>query len=71
MSQPEVKHPVDCEGGWIECWRCGGEGDEHDCGEDTCCCLYPERDERLACEECGGAGGWACHVCGVDPTEGG
>ena len=28
-----AEHPVDCEGGWIPCWVCDGEGDSHDCGE--------------------------------------
>lgn len=39
------------------CWNCGGEGtDGHDCGEDACCCVYPE--ENVPCEHCGGTGGW-------------
>lgn len=37
------------------CTNCGGSGlDGHDCGEDTCCCLYP--DENMICQECFGAG---------------
>ena len=44
----------------VVCWQCGGEGvDGHDCGEDCCCCLYPEDNET--CDICGGAGAWwAC-----------
>jgi hypothetical protein len=38
------------------CWACHGEGFFHDCGEDTCCCLRPERDYCYPCEECGGTG---------------
>ena len=41
---------------WIECERCDGEGMlRHDCGDDTCCCEFPE-DE--ICGECGGNGGY-------------
>ena len=32
-AEPMAEHPVDCEGGWIPCWVCDGEGDSHDCGE--------------------------------------
>lgn len=38
------------------CWYCGGLGFEEDsctCGEDTCCCLYPEPPE---CDVCHGSG---------------
>jgi hypothetical protein len=43
---------------WIDCESCGGTGmtGEHDCGEDTCCCLNPE--ENVICDICEGAGGW-------------
>ena len=58
-----VEHPVDCDDGWITCWSCGGEGDEHDCGEDTCPCADPDRDDRVICRECRGKGGWPCGVC--------
>lgn len=38
------------------CEECGGEGvDGHDCGEDVCCCLYPE--ENVTCQFCNGHGG--------------
>ena len=35
-----------------ECWMCGGSGELLDtctCGDDTCCCLYPEPEP---CPEC-------------------
>lgn len=46
------------DGNWVECWQCGGFGDldgECTCGEDTCCCLYPEAP---TCDICGGKGGY-------------
>ncbi len=54
----EPYEPYDDDGGdWVECWNCGGEGtDGHDCGEDTCCCLYPE--DNVTCDICKGKGGW-------------
>ncbi len=46
-----------CDTEWVDCYFCGGEGViGHDCGEDTCCCLYPE--DNIQCDICGGAGGW-------------
>lgn len=45
---------------WTDCYQCGGEGlDGHDCGDDTCCCLYPE--DNVDCHICDGSGGW--HTC--------
>lgn len=45
---------------WEECWNCGGSGySHHDCGEDCCCCFYPE--DNVECDICDGKGGW--HVC--------
>lgn len=42
---------------WIECWNCGGERySHHDCGEDTCWCLYPK--DNVLCDVCNGKGGW-------------
>lgn len=32
--------------------------DCHDCGEDTCCCLNPDEDDLVTCDECGGRGFW-------------
>ncbi len=62
-----------CEVSWEACDLCGGEGlDGHDCGEDTCCCLYPEDNET--CHQCDGAGGWGicfgrCDSKGVHEVE--
>lgn len=56
------EHPVCprcccCEMIWHECENCGGEGvSGHDCGEDACCCLYPE--DNMPCDICDGEGGW-------------
>jgi len=45
-----------CSYGWVRCDACGGEGvSGHDCGEDTCCCLYPE--DNVTCDICDGQGG--------------
>lgn len=42
------------------CDNCGGEGVcGHDCGEDCCCCMYPE--DNVPCDECGGDGMY--YVC--------
>lgn len=44
-----------CEVVYEECENCGGDGvTSHDCGEDTCCCLYPE--DNVACDICLGTG---------------
>src|SRR5262245_30853557 len=39
-----------------ECDQCEDGFSDHDCGEDTCCCLDPEPNVR--CEQCGGKGFW-------------
>jgi hypothetical protein len=51
-----------------QCARCGSSMDDgsceycedgfdgHDCGEDCCCCLYPE--ENVPCQYCDGTGVW-------------
>lgn len=37
-----------------DCWDCDGYGErEHDCGEDTCCCLEPDGEP---CERCRSTG---------------
>jgi hypothetical protein len=37
------------------CPNCGGTGySHHDCGEDSCCCLYP--DDNVVCDWCQGKG---------------
>jgi hypothetical protein len=43
---------------WISCQRCLGDGGWHDCGDDSCPCLNPERDYWVECRECEGHGGW-------------
>lgn len=49
---------------YLDCHQCGGEGvDGHDCGEDCCCCLYPE--DNMTCDICDGEGGW--HRCLSSP----
>ena len=46
-----------CEMIWYDCEHCGGTGfSHHDCGEDSCCCLYPE--DNVRCDICEGEGGW-------------
>ena len=38
-----------------DCQNCGGDGvTSHDCGEDCCCCLYPE--DNVTCDICRGKG---------------
>ena len=45
-----------------ECWDCGGSGEvEHQCFEDSCCCLDPEPD---VCRTCRGRG-----YLGEEPTD--
>jgi hypothetical protein len=48
---------------WATCWDCGGEGfTHHDCGDDTCVCLWPE--DNMPCGTCGTKGGYyLCPVC--------
>jgi hypothetical protein len=37
------------------CPNCAGDGvTSHDCGEDCCCCLYPE--DNVTCDVCEGDG---------------
>jgi len=41
----------------VDCDQCGGDGlDGHECGEDSCCCEFP--DENRICDVCCGAGSW-------------
>lgn len=61
---------IDC-----QCSRCGSSAssefcdqcedgfDGHDCGEDCCCCLYPEED--VPCQYCDGEG--VFHRCMSSP----
>lgn len=42
---------------WRTCWQCAGElFVDHDCGEDVCCCAFPE--DNVTCDLCDGDGGW-------------
>jgi hypothetical protein len=41
---------------WRRCEICDDGFDGHDCGEDCCCCAHPE--PNVACDVCGGKGGW-------------
>lgn len=53
----EMMESYDCLEDALEaCFACGGEGEYHDCGEDTCCCADPETQDMYPCEECGGTG---------------
>lgn len=48
----------DCEAESYQC-DCENGFDGHDCGEDCCCCAYPE--ENVRCEACYGRG--VQHYC--------
>ena len=59
LEQPA---PVpDCEmfGDWVDCWRCGGEGETFDCFDGFCadadigCDMCTKK-----CDICDGKGGW-------------
>ena len=56
------------------CWACGGEGvDGHDCGDDSCCCAFPE--DNLTCAVCDGEGSWpvcmsSAEWCEANPRPG-
>lgn len=68
-----------------QCARCGSSCDyqhchecedgysHHDCGDDCCCCAYPE--PNVVCEQCHGHGGWwhclsSYAHCSVNPLPG-
>lgn len=63
MSKPPATCAVcGAEMEWEECETCGGEGVcGHDCGEDVCCCLYPE--DNIPCDICDGVGGYYLCPC--------
>jgi hypothetical protein len=60
---------------YCRCARCGSSVDHrhcdycedgfdgHDCGEDCCCCEFPE--QNVPCDVCGGTGVW--HDCMSSP----
>ena len=61
MSEPVPaidNEPEDEDGElWQECDVCRGDGvSGHECGDDTCGCLWPE--ENRPCPKCDGDGGW-------------
>ena len=49
-----------CSQEWVECYNCDDDGmTDHDCGEDSCCCLEPWNN--VQCDICNGKTGWyAC-----------
>jgi hypothetical protein len=58
---------------WMDCDQCDGGMSHHDCGEDSCPCLYPE--DNVECEYCCGRGGWNVCLsseewCNTHPLEG-
>ena len=49
----------EAEGGWVDCWECGGEGLTFDCLDG--CCVNAEvgcDDCAQRCQICRGKGGW-------------
>lgn len=57
VGQANAFEPEWPDGNWVECDSCGGDGVAgHDCGEDTCCCMWPE--DNMTCDQCEGKGGW-------------
>jgi hypothetical protein len=47
---------------WEQCTNCEDGYSDHDCGEDTCCCLNPWPNMR--CDICDGRQGWyRCYTC--------
>ena len=48
---------------WCDCYECDADGYvDHDCGDDTCCCLNPE--PNVTCDICDGRRGWLqCYGC--------
>lgn len=48
-----------CSQDWEDCYNCEDGFSDHDCGDDTCCCLDPY--DNVRCDICDGRGGWqAC-----------
>ena len=55
---PHCERPME----WRDCGNCEEGFSQHDCGDDTCCCLDPE--DNVICDVCEGAGGWThCARC--------
>lgn len=59
---------------FVRCGNCDEFGySHHNCGEDSCCCLYP--DDNVVCSWCDGRGGsWHCisgpDWCNANPLPG-
>lgn len=58
---------------WTDCGQCDDGYSDHDCGDDCCCCLYPE--PNVVCDLCDGYGGWYTCLsggewCKANPLEG-
>ena len=51
-----------CEADLFECENCDEGFTDHDCGEDTCCCLEP--DNNVVCDICHGNGTWIICLSG-------
>ena len=41
---------------WEDCTNCADGFVGHECGDDTCCCLYPQ--DNVKCQYCEGESGW-------------
>lgn len=73
MSEREFCDKHQREKEWVDCWNCDTETGNygfsyHDCGDDTCCCLFPEANMR--CDICKGAGGYMlCYECAPSAFE--
>lgn len=53
---------------WQDCESCDEYGfNGHECGEDSCCCAFPE--DNVACQTCGGHGGWMVCVSSAEWCE--
>ena len=58
---------------WQECEYCEDGYSHHDCGEDCCCCEFPE--PNVVCDVCKGKAGWPRCMsseewCNAHPTAG-
>jgi hypothetical protein len=51
---------------WEDCEYCCDGYAGHDCGEDSCCCEFP--DDNVLCDVCrGDAGWWSCPNASAHP----
>ena len=53
-----------CEVVYEDCGNCDDGYSSHDCGEDSCCCEYPE--DNVVCDWCGGTGTFPMCIGGCD-----